>query len=115
MKTIEEKEWRDYKGESKGKEEADGPRAMVSDVLLVVANAYVPTEGLILNTAEMRKFNKAVDVLEQPPFTDDDKFWFEDDHFEVLKKVVVYMAPRLLTLARSSGEVEDLFKQEDDG
>ena len=110
MKTIEEKEWLDYKGNTQFKDAEGKVNAQVSDVLLAVANAYQPSDKLILNTAEMRKFNKAVDVLEQPPFADDNKFYFEDDHFAVLKKVVLELITRHF-MARSAGEVEDLFNE----
>ncbi len=113
MKTIEEREWLDYKGKTQFKDAEGQVNAQVSDVLLTVANAYQPSDKLLLNTAEMRKFNKAVDVLEQPPFVDDNKFWFEDDHFAVLKKVVMELVTRHF-MARSAGEVEDLFKENEE-
>lgn len=111
MRTIKEREWLDYKGKTQFKDAEGKANAQVSDVLLAVANSYQPSQTLVLNTAEMRKFNKAVDVLEQPPFEEDNKFWFEDDHFAVLKKVVMELVTRHV-LARSAGEVEDLFKEE---
>ena len=111
MKTIDEREWLDYRGKTQFKDAEGSVNAKVSDVLLVVANAYIPTSELTLIPAEMRKFNKAVEVLEAPPFEDDNKFWFEDDHFTILKKVVVTLASKLPSFARSSGEIEDLFTE----
>lgn len=122
MKTVREREWRDHKGKTKGAKElllrsvpseaTDGPQAMVSDVLLAIANFYAPTDGLTLNTPDVRKFNKAVDKLEQVPVTG--KFELEDDHFEVLKRTITYLAPKHPVFALDAGEVEDLFNQDED-
>lgn len=109
MKTIEEREWSNYKGELMFLDEVKQEVAKVSNVLLTIANAYQPSQEFTLNIAEIRKLNKAVEVLEAAPFEDDNKFWFEDDHFAVLQKVVLSLVPRIPNLARSAGEVEDLF------
>lgn len=111
MRTIEEREWSNYKGAVMFTDEAGEVPAKVSDVLLTVANGYQPSADLLLNIADIRKLNKAVEVLEQPPFAEDNKFWFEDSHFEVLQRVVLSLAPRLPALARSAGEIEDLFTE----
>ncbi len=113
MKTIQEREWRDYRGNTQPTSKEGNPNAMVSDVLLSVASFYAPTEGLTLNTDDIRKFNRAKNKLEQPPV--DGQLEFEDAHYEVLKRVVVYLIPNHPALFLSAGEVVDLFKQGDDG
>lgn len=110
MKFILETEWRDYRGKIGFKDAEERAVALISDVLLVVVNTYQPDRDFALTIAEIRKLNKAVEVLEQPP-DEDDEFRFEDDHFLVLKKVVLALAPRLPLLARSSGVLEDLFEE----
>lgn len=110
MKTITEREWTDFKGKTQFLDEEETKIAMVSDVLLVIGNTYKPSDQLILSVGEIRKFNHAMDTLEEDPV--DGKYHIEEDRFEVLEKVVNFLTLHINVFARSAGGIEDLFKED---
>jgi hypothetical protein len=70
-----------------------------------LAGMYQPVEGMSLKTAEIRKLNKAIDVLEAGPA--DGYYAFEEADFETLKRVLVIFA-EISNHARSAPYIEDL-------
>ena len=77
----------------------------IGETLAGLAGQYVPVQGLTLKTAEIRKLNKAIDVLEADP--EDGYFAIEDEDFKVLKQVAVTLAENS-SLARSAPIIEDI-------
>ena len=77
----------------------------IGDTLAGLAGQYVPIQGLTLKTAEIRKLNKAIDVLEAD--AEDGYFAIEDEDFRVLKRVAVSLAENS-SLARSAPIIEDI-------
>jgi hypothetical protein len=75
---------------------------MISDF----AGIYQPIEGLKLSTAEIRKLNKAIDVLEAGP--ERGYFAIEDEDFGILQRVTVALIESS-SLARAAPYVEDIF------
>jgi hypothetical protein len=70
-----------------------------------LAGMYEPFPRLTLKTADIRKLNKAIDILEAGP--DGGYFAFEEADFEVLEQVLNIFA-NASNLARSAPYVEDL-------
>lgn len=76
----------------------------VLNMLMSNVSGYQP----VLNIPEYRIFNKVMDTLEQGP--DDEGFYsFEDEHFKLLEKICLQLAPKLIF--RHSPSVEDLLTQ----
>jgi len=106
MKYIKQDYFVNFKGEP---QYINDEKASVGRVLQVAADSYVPRDDLVLKTAgEMRSRNKAVAVLEELP-KHQGHFGFEDADFEILKKVVVGMAPYMKGLWFSLEEIEAVF------
>lgn len=76
----------------------------VLNMLMSNVSAYQPP----LSIPEYRIFNKIMDSLEQGP-DDGGCYVFEDEHFKLLEKVCLQLAPRLLL--RHSPSLEDLLRQ----
>ena len=77
----------------------------IGETLAGLSGQYVPIQGLTLKTAEIRKLNRAIDVLESDP--EDGYFAIEDEDFKVLKQVAVTLAENS-SLARSAPVIEDI-------
>lgn len=77
----------------------------IGEVFAEVASSYVPIEGMVLKTAEIRKLNKSIDVFEAGP--EDGYFALEDEDFNVLKRVLVTLVEST-NLARSAPDIEDI-------
>ena len=77
----------------------------IGDVLANLAGMYQPIRELTLKTAEIRKLNKAIDVLEAG--SENGHFALEDEDFKVLKRVVVTLAENS-SMARSAPIIEDI-------
>ena len=75
---------------------------MISDF----AGIYQPIEGLKLTTAEIRKLNKAIDVLEAG--SERGYYAIEDEDFGILQRVTVSLIESS-SLARAAPYVEDIF------
>jgi hypothetical protein len=76
----------------------------IGEALIELAGNYIPIQGMTLKTAEIRKLNKAIDVLEAGP--EDGFFALEDEDFKVLKQVSVALA-EVSNMARSAPVIED--------
>lgn len=76
----------------------------IGEILVELAGNYIPIQGMALKTAEIRKLNKTIDVLEGG--TESGYYAFEDEDFKVLKQVVITMAEST-NMARSAPEIED--------
>jgi hypothetical protein len=76
----------------------------IGEILAELAGNYVPIQGMALKTAEIRKLNKAIDVLEAGPVGG--YFALEDEDFNILKEVIVTLAENT-NLARSAPVIED--------
>lgn len=76
----------------------------IGEILAELAGSYVPIQGMTLKTAEIRKLNKAIDVLEAGPTAG--YFALEDEDFNILKEVIVTLAENT-NLARSAPVIED--------
>ena len=74
-------------------------------VLINLAGMYQPIQGLTLKMADIRRLNRAIDILEGDP-DDDGYFALEDEDFKVLKLVTITLAENS-SLARSAPAVED--------
>ena len=91
--------------------------ATVGEMLKMVLNAYVPRPGQMLNTpAEIRKFNKVMDVLEAGP--KEGVYAFQDEHFDLMKRVVYWTLPQAFIpgnppqpLWRSAPAIEDILEK----
>lgn len=91
--------------------------ATVGEVLKLVLNSFVPQQGKSLNTpAEIRKFNKVLDILEAGP--KNGIYAFEQEQFELLKRVVNWTAPQLLLggnppkpFWRNAPQLEDILEK----
>ena len=91
--------------------------ATVGEVLKLVLNAYLPKPGQALNTpAEIRKFNKVMDILEAGP--KDSVYAFEQEQFELLKRIVYWTLPQAFIpgnppkpLWRSAPAIEDILEK----
>jgi hypothetical protein len=81
------------------------PERMIGDILAELAGNYVPIQGMALKTTEIRKLNKAIDVLEIGPAGG--YFALEDEDFNILKEVIVTLAENT-NLARSAPVIEDI-------
>ncbi len=74
----------------------------LGEILELCVNQYVPEQGKVLMVEDWRALNKCFDVMEEEGAT---TYAFEDRDFEVLKKVVSWIAPTILR--RSSPKVID--------
>ena len=102
MKYVKEEQFVTVTGQSfaingvKGDAEAKTDAASMGEVLHWLAASYNPQLGVQLNLPDLRKLNKAIDVLEAAP--ENGLYAFEDADFNVLKKVApqiaVYLSPR---------------------
>jgi hypothetical protein len=70
-----------------------------------LAGEYQPIPTLSLKTAEIRKLNKALDVLEAGP--EGGYFALEDEDFKVLEQVLISFAENS-NMARSAPYIEDI-------
>jgi hypothetical protein len=80
----------------------------IGEILAELAGNYIPIQGMALKTAEIRKLNKAIDVLETGP--EDGYFALEDEDFKVLKEVAVTLA-EATNMARSAPVIEDALNE----
>ncbi len=83
-----------------------GEGQTISATFAGLAGSYVPIRGLTLKTADIRKLNRAIDILEAGP----DKsgvLALEDEDFQVLRQVVIALAENS-NMARSAPIVEDI-------
>lgn len=70
-------------------------QATVGELLKMVLASYQPQQGRQLNTAaEIRSFNKCMDVIEKGP-QDGDWYRFEDSDFKALVRVVEWVLPNM--------------------
>jgi hypothetical protein len=81
---------------------------MVGVTLASLVGKYIPIPNMTLKTAEIRKLNKAIDILEAEP--DDGWFAFEDEDFKVLQRVAVGLI-EATNMARSAPMIEDLLNE----
>lgn len=73
--------------------------ATVGDVLKLVVNNYTPNaQVLVLDMPDLRKWNKALDILDgEPEQHNGAAFWaFEDADFEVVKRIVNKFGPLIM-------------------
>lgn len=118
MKFIKQELFLDYKGNTRlagdlDKANPDRP-AWNGEVIAFIADQYVPREGLTLNSGEIRKLNKAVEVLYSgitvlQNESEDGYYTLEDEHYETLKEVVLQFVIILPIWSRSTPQVEDIF------
>ena len=73
-------------------------------IILLCEKVFGTASGEVLTNAEWRMFNKAEPILSAGP--EDGYFAIEDADFEVVRKIVAAVSPRLLK--RSSPHLEDL-------
>ena len=85
----------------------DQGEGTIGETLAGLAGQYVPIQGRTLKTAEIRKLNRAIDVLEAAPA--EGYFAIEDEDFKVLVQVAVTLAENS-SLARSAPVIEDILK-----
>ena len=93
-------------GPFQGHIERDEPEG-IGETFAKLAGMYQPIQGLTLKTAEIRKLNKAIDVLEAEP--EGGYFALEDEDFKVLGKVLIAFAESS-NLARSAPFIEDILE-----
>lgn len=103
----------DYKGQPKevGKDvDPVNPerKATTGDVLAFIADQYVPQQGFQLTLAEIRKLNKAIDVLYTVPV--DGVYRLEDEDFAVLSRTAQHMVLLMGIWSRSAPEIEDIIE-----
>ena len=109
MKYLKEGPFLDRKGEQVVVPTTDPIDCTTGWMLTFVAATYRPTQAYAMQQADVRRYNRVLDVLEAGP-ADGCCFAFEDADFDVLKRVVNAMAPLNLLpqVFRNSPELEDL-------
>lgn len=90
------------KGDKKRTTEA----ATVSEVLYWLLDGWMPSPELTLTIPELRQLNRVIDILAGPP-QEDQHYRFETADFELLKRVVLWVAPRC-PAARNAPLIEDI-------
>ena len=108
MKHIKEGPFLDRKGEQVVMPTTEPIDCTVGWLLAFVAYTYRPTQAYAMQQADVRRYGRALDILEADPT--DGYYAFEDADFAVLQKVVNTMAPLNLIpqVFRNSPELEDL-------
>ena len=107
LKYIREDQFMNVKGEPYRIRDIDGneTEASTKDVLRLLIEVYQPSQELTLQMTDLRKYNKILDVLETGP-QEEGHLRFEDNDFELLKKLALHYAP--LVLIRNAPLVEDM-------
>lgn len=85
----------------------DSEEATVGAVIKLLLERYqpVPAQGRVLEIADLRRLNKALDTLDSGP--DDDGYYaFEDEHWGVTRKVISWNSP--LYLVRNAPLLDDV-------
>lgn len=115
MKYIQEQPFLDRKGHQMlmPSSNSEGERITLEPtiqwVLHLIVDAYTPSQEMKLSNSEIRKQWKILDVLEETQEIGN-YFAFEDDDFNLLKKLVNHIAPTMLFkgLVNNSPILEDL-------
>mgnify|MGYP001611316295 CR=1 FL=1 len=76
----------------------------LNELLIVLLNSYQPIQNLVLTVPEIRKYYKALDVLEKKS----DLFEFDNDVYEIMKKTVMALILSSLMLAKYAPILEDM-------
>ena len=84
----------------------------MSYILSYIANGYTPSQTLTLSVGEIRHLNKALDAIEEYGGEVDKVIEIEDEHFTIIKRVVMDMLPRILIqpILRNSPQIEDFLE-----
>ena len=82
-------------------------------ILSSIANSYQPSQNLVLSIGEIRSLNKAVDILEENINNSDAVMEMEDEHFLVIKRVILDLLPRINVpiVLRNSPQIEDFLEE----
>ena len=115
MKYIQEQPFLDRRGHQvlMPSSTTDGERTTFEPtlkwVLYFIVDAYTPSQDMKLSNSEIRKQWKILDILEEEKELDE-YFAFEDDDFNLLKKLVNYIAPMMLFkgVVQNSPILEDI-------
>ena len=81
-------------------------------ILSFVCNNYQPSQSLMLSIGEIRSLNRAVDVLEENIDDDGVIIEMEDEHFLIMKRVVLDLLPKMAmpVILRNAPQVEDFLE-----
>lgn len=77
--------------------------------IYLVMETYQPMQGFVIKPAQMRIFNKVLDILDGEP--QEDGYWvLEDGEFNFMEEVVTNVAPVITLLSRYTPSIEDALK-----
>jgi hypothetical protein len=109
MKYLQEGPVLDRRGEPIVIPSTEPIEVTVSWLLDFLMKQYMPTPDLTLQPAEVRLYNKALDAIEAGP--ENGWFGFEDSHFDLMRKVCMVVAPRILLtqISLNTPQIEDMF------
>lgn len=91
----------------KGDRERKTEAATVSEVLYWLLDGWQPSQGQTLTMQELRQLNRVIDILKVDEPQENGCYRFETADFELLKKVVLWVAP-LCPAARNAPLIEDI-------
>ena len=94
----------------------DAVEATVGSMLKLVLTSYTPNpqERQVLSVADIRKYNRVMDILDGSPNATEDKdyYRFEDEDFSVAQRVVDWMSPLLIiSISRNMPQLVDILSK----
>ena len=107
MKYLKEEPLLNRKGVQLSIDTPEGKKGLTTGLYIyLVMESYQPMQGFVIKPADMRLFNKVLDILDGEP--QQDGYWaFEDAEFGQLKAVIENVAPMVTLLSRYTPEIED--------
>jgi len=107
MKYLKEEPLLDRKGVQIDIDTPEGKKGLTTGFYIyLVMESYQPMQGFVIKPADMRLFNKVLDILDGEPQLDG--YWaFEDSEFNQIKAVIENVAPFVTLLSRYAPAIED--------
>ena len=109
MKFIKQEVFLNHRGQAQTMDDDTGRKAWNGEILALIADKYKPQEGLLLETVgEIRKLQRGINVLEEKPV--DGFYILDDEDYDLIKVVVLFMVLRMPLLVMSAPSIEDIFE-----
>ena len=82
-------------------------------ILSFLLNNYQPNQSLVLSIGEIRSLNGAIDLLEENIYDEGVVIEMEDEHFFILKKVILDLLPKINipAILRNAPQISDFLDE----